>query len=259
MGCMHAEPQHPQGATFTSQQGALLYGVEYETTSGAIDTSPDGKSIGNQDAACAVCVHKFASTVYTQWGRTQCSNNHHTEYTGVIMTTYYTYYKSDALCVNRLFDHLKDGVNNKGDNNQGRLVTTEMIDGAADEGAYPQYRELACAVCSPIRRRFKCSTLVSAETNFVDSKTCGSDADPGTECEFSCAEGFESKGSGKYTCDGDDGIFKGGNLVCSTKQKCSEHKCSFGVLREDAASVIGATDNTCCQIASHAIFTRWGS
>merc|ERR1712178_375664 len=47
--CMHPSPQWPSGYSNGSQQGNLLYGVEYENT---------GSSAGNRnhdrDAACAV-------------------------------------------------------------------------------------------------------------------------------------------------------------------------------------------------------------
>jgi hypothetical protein len=65
--CMHGTPQYPSGHSNGNQDGNLLYGMEYQNT-GAIDANHD------KDAACVVCEHSSAATVYTQWGRTSCSN-----------------------------------------------------------------------------------------------------------------------------------------------------------------------------------------
>ena len=77
---MHPNPQWPKGYSNGSQQGNLLYGVEYEN---------QGSSVGNRnhdkDAACVVCQDPSVSNVYVQWGRTSCSNGHKTEYNGVLL------------------------------------------------------------------------------------------------------------------------------------------------------------------------------
>merc|ERR1711998_123351 len=86
--CMHPKPEWPSGYRNGSQQGNLLYGTEYENT-GAVDLNHD------RDAACSVCQHKMSPTIYIQWGRTSCSHNHTTEYSGVIMSSSYTQKKQE--------------------------------------------------------------------------------------------------------------------------------------------------------------------
>jgi hypothetical protein len=80
---MHPKPQFPPGMSNGDQNGALLYGTEYQNT-GAVDKNHD------KDAGCSVCQHNTRSTVYTQWGRRTCSNGHKLEYWGLVMANHYT-------------------------------------------------------------------------------------------------------------------------------------------------------------------------
>ena len=138
--CMHPTPQYPVGASSGNQNGALLYGVEYENT-GAVDKNHD------RDAACVVCEHADAAQVYVQWGRKTCSNDHKTEYYGVIMSSHYSQRKNEFICVD--WERAPHAENNNGNQNGGLLYTTEMEGkGSADEIAYFHDRELSCAVCS---------------------------------------------------------------------------------------------------------------
>merc|ERR1711968_20017 len=77
---MHENPQQPKEYSTGNQQGNLLYGTEYENT-GARSLDKNA----NKDAACSVCRVSSSTTVYTQWGRTSCSNGHVTEYSGLVM------------------------------------------------------------------------------------------------------------------------------------------------------------------------------
>merc|ERR1712048_415513 len=137
--CMHPQPEWPEGMSTASQNGALLYGVEYENT-GAVDKNHD------KDAACAVCEHETASTVYVQWGRKSCSNGHETVYWGVTMADHYTHTKSEYICVDweRAF-HKRSSSSSQ---NGGLLYTTEVEKGSAD-GVYGHDTEVSCAVCAP--------------------------------------------------------------------------------------------------------------
>jgi len=137
--CMHSSPQHPEGLDYRINNGNYLYGMEYQNT-GAIDRNHDG------DAACAVCEHNSASNVHNQWGRVTCSNNFRTEYSGLIMSNFYSQYKGESVCVDlaRAIHRRSESANHDG----GLLYTTEMEPGASDETLYPPNIELACAVCS---------------------------------------------------------------------------------------------------------------
>ena len=139
--CMHPEPQHPTAYNDGQQEESnTLHVTQY--------FSPSGISIG--DAACAVCMDNNVTAVYVQWGRTQCSDGHTTQYSGTIMASLYTAYKSENLCV--------DSQTARSDNNEtlkisaSGLFRTIMEGGASDEQQYKWRRELSCAVCSPVDR-----------------------------------------------------------------------------------------------------------
>jgi len=140
--CMHPQGEKVAGASGGNQNGALLYGVEYENT-GAVDKNHD------KDAACVVCQHKSPERVpYVQWGRKTCSNGHKTEYYGVIMSDHHNHKKSEFICVD--WERAFHKTNNNGNQNGGLLYTTEMEaqGGSADDLAYGQDRELSCVLCS---------------------------------------------------------------------------------------------------------------
>merc|ERR1712127_539247 len=139
--CMHPEPQSPPGMSGGDQNGALLYGVEYQNT-GAVDKNND------KDAACAVCQRMKTAGVYVQWGRKTCSNGHKTEYWGVVMADRYTHKKSEYICVD--WERAAHATSNKASKQGGLLYTTEMQTsgaGSGDEVNYFHDRELSCAVC----------------------------------------------------------------------------------------------------------------
>merc|ERR1711959_635712 len=125
--CMHPAPQYPKGYSDADNNGNLLYGTEYQNT-GALDKNHDG------DAACAVCQHKTSTVVYTQWGRTSCSNGHNLEYTGYLMSTHYGQNKAENICVDK--ERAVHATSHGGDQNGSLLYTSEMEGGAADEGEY---------------------------------------------------------------------------------------------------------------------------
>ena len=136
--CMHPEPQWPDGMSTGDQNGALIYGTEYENT-GAVDKN------NNKDAACVVCEHRGVGIPYVQWGRRTCTNEHNTEYTGLIMADHYTHKKSEYICVD--IERAFHKTNDNGNQNGALLYTTEMEAGSAD-GAYGKDMELSCAVCA---------------------------------------------------------------------------------------------------------------
>ena len=123
----------------------LLPGVDADT--GAIDRNHGGY------AACAVCQPiDGAVEVYVQWGRTNCSSGHSTEYSGLVMSQWYSSAQKtqENACVDREREMRPNSVAGHlgGDSLGARLYTTEMRGGSSDEALYPQYREVACAVCS---------------------------------------------------------------------------------------------------------------
>ena len=140
--CMHPQPQWPAGMSGGNQDGALLYGVEYQNT-GAVDKNND------HDAGCVVCEHETAASVYVQWGRKSCTNGHNTLYWGLIMADHYTHQKSLYICVD--WERAAHATSSTGNQNGGLLYTTEMQTNGHSSGDEKQYghdRELSCAVCS---------------------------------------------------------------------------------------------------------------
>merc|ERR1712048_460761 len=141
---MHPQPQFPSGYSNGNQDGALLYGVEYQNT-GAVDKNH------NKDAGCAVCEHQTAASVYVQWGRKSCTNGHNTLYWGLIMADRYTHKKSMYICVD--WERAYHATSSDADHNGGLLYTTEMQTNghsSGDEHQYGHDRELSCAVCNPV-------------------------------------------------------------------------------------------------------------
>ncbi|CAK0844604.1 unnamed protein product [Prorocentrum cordatum] len=144
-------PQLPFGWDAANNDGALLYGVEYENT-GAIDLNHD------HDAACAVCQWQRGGSIYVEWGNGESRHNpstpktcgnpaHEMIYTGLIMSERYTHWKGESICVD--LERAYHGESSVSDDNHngGLLYTTEMELGSADEYAYPHNRELGCTVC----------------------------------------------------------------------------------------------------------------
>merc|ERR1712025_1159091 len=50
-------------------------------------------------AACAVCEHESAASVYVQWGRKTCSNDQQTVYSGLMMSVSSLGKKAELICV----------------------------------------------------------------------------------------------------------------------------------------------------------------
>jgi len=151
MLCMHPSPQMPSGYDAANNDGALLYGVEYENT-GAIDRHHD------YDAACAVCQWGAGGSVYVEWGNAESRDNpstpktcgnpaHEMIYTGLIMSEKYDHRKGEFICVDLERDYVGEADQSDDNHNGGLLYTTEMEQGAADEHSYPHDREVGCTVC----------------------------------------------------------------------------------------------------------------
>ena len=140
--CMHPDPQYPDGYSDKNGNGARLYGVEY-VSNGILDKS------NHEDAACVLCEHNTAKSVYVQWGRSKCSHGHITQYSGMIMATRSTHHKSENICVDLELAAHSTSIAYKGDS--GRLYTTEFASDrkGSQYQMYVKNRELSCAVCSP--------------------------------------------------------------------------------------------------------------
>jgi hypothetical protein len=252
--CIHDRPEWPRGFSNANQDtGARVYGAEYEPT-GVLDKNK------NWDAGCAVCQLKHSVSAYVQWGRRTCTEDHKTEYTGLVMSSHHTHWASGTICVDLANEgHKNFDSKNVKDRGQALLYTTEMQKGAADESLYKHQVEVSCAVCSPINRLFPCPSLAdNKKTMIADKNECGEGKHNGM-CTFACEPGHAATGEDEYVCDGHTGKWTKGSLSCKANIKCSAYTCKAGYLKADAANIDGADDTTCCDTIRTVVFTRWGS
>ena len=142
--CMHRDPQYPVGYSDGSQtKSNYLYGVKYSNADGVLEKNAHG------DAACVVCQHHVAGSVYVQWGRVECSNGHITQYSGLVMSSRTMYYKAESICVD--LERALHSTSVKNTNAGTRLCTTEFVSNkqVSNDQGYTDNREVACAVCAP--------------------------------------------------------------------------------------------------------------
>ena len=135
--CLHPNPTYPPGTSSGNQNGALIYGTEYQNT-GAIDKNHD------KDAVCAVCA--VVGVTFEQWGRDICPQGHRTEYKGVIMSNHYTQQPGEFVCVDLERAFMVSG--HEGDHNGNLWYTTEYEQGSLPNSVYKHDSEASCAVCS---------------------------------------------------------------------------------------------------------------
>jgi len=168
MLCMHPSPQMPSGYDAANNDGALLYGVEYENT-GAIDRHHD------YDAACAVCQWGAGGSVYVEWGNAESRDNpstpktcgnpaHEMIYTGLIMSEKYDHQKGEFICVDLERAYVGEADQSDDNHNGGLLYTTEVEHGSADEYAYPHDREVGCTVCGVPAKSVSSEGVVTVTT-----------------------------------------------------------------------------------------------
>ena len=141
--CMHAHPQYPAGYSDSRQILATpLAGVKY------MNSDVLGKNIKGE-AACVVCQHNTAKSVYVQWGRVKCSNGHTTQYSGLVMASRMADFKTETICVD--LDRALHSTSQTKSGWSANLHTTEFHSKpkAINEKVYTNFREVACAVCAP--------------------------------------------------------------------------------------------------------------
>ena len=206
--CMHPEPQFPANYSDNDQKSNELYGVEYMDT-GALDNRH------SQDAACVVCQHKTAKSVYVQWGRVSCSNGHVTQYSGLIMASGAKFYKMESICVD--LERAVHSTSNSALTSSAKLFTTEFVSSekATDDQVYTDYREVACAVCSPLE--------------FPSAPTCQNARGWTDLYGDDCSTPFYSTG-----CIPEDTVPHANKLGVSAKDACCA--CGGGERRENVPS-----------------------
>lgn len=130
------------GFSDANQNGALLYGTEYQTQGyGVIGLAP----LNDLDADCALCRQPAADAMFMYPGNATCPSGWTTEYQGYLMASHYTENGREMVCVD------KDAVGRPGsaanlDGNQ--WYPTEVECGSLPCLPYVQDREVACSVCT---------------------------------------------------------------------------------------------------------------
>jgi hypothetical protein len=157
--CLHPNPDLSFQHT-GNQNGALLYGTEYENT-GSVDQNHD------QDAVCAVCGVQRGTT-YTQWGRNVCPRGQRMEYKGYVMSTHYTQKKSTFVCVDEARMYTVNNGYHGGNHNGNLWYTTEYETGSLPGGVFTHDAEATCAQCTITSSEVLCpGTEVGGKCFFV--------------------------------------------------------------------------------------------
>jgi hypothetical protein len=138
-------PNNPQHRDFhdSDHNGALVYGIEFETSSYGLSHLSGHQ---NRDAVCAVCWVPDRSHTLMIPGRYDCLQGWTEAYDGQLMASHYTQTKSEFVCVARNPTLAGSASNNNG----GLWYPTEVECGSLNCGAtgYRQNRELSCVVCT---------------------------------------------------------------------------------------------------------------
>ncbi len=140
--CMSKNPTW-DAYTVANENGALIYGVEYEMSGYGLAATLG--SLHDNNAPCAVCMVNGDSTTLMVPGTQVCPDEWNFRYSGYLMATHYTQSKSEFICVDREPTALPGG----GANQQGSLLyPTEAECGSLPCAPYVQDRELTCSVCT---------------------------------------------------------------------------------------------------------------
>ena len=132
----------PTWASFNdaNQNGALLYGAEFETSGFGI---PALTGIHNYDVRCAVCEVARGAALMVP-GTQTCPSGWTQEYAGYLMAQHYTHSRSAFLCVDENPD-----VTGSAASTEGLLFyPVEAECGALPCPPYVQDREVTCVVCT---------------------------------------------------------------------------------------------------------------
>lgn len=141
--CLSNQPTYNQPFDDSNQDGALIYGAEYET---AVQGIAATSGLQEDNAPCAVCLRENAGAVIMQPGRELCPTDFSLEYDGYLMAAHYTQYPNQFICV----DGAPEGTGATANENPALLyhVEGECAGLPCAAGEYVQNRELTCSVCT---------------------------------------------------------------------------------------------------------------
>lgn len=124
-----------------NQNGALIYGVEFETSAYGVSALAP---LQNYDARCAVCLRENVRVSLMIPGANVCPAGWNLEYAGYLMATHYTQGASEFVCVDAAPEQTGSSASSDGH----MWYPTETECGSLPCGPYVQDRELSCAVCT---------------------------------------------------------------------------------------------------------------
>ena len=141
------------------QHGGKLYSVSYQPSSMLVSFAP----VSGKAAPCVLCFASEKSVAVFVPGTPKCPSEWKVEYSGYVFAAYYTHHKSDWICVDR------DPEAFSGRSGSSYWYPAEIRCGSLrcenGPGKYIAYREVACAVCTPMSyRRTKTYTRWGAAT-----------------------------------------------------------------------------------------------
>jgi hypothetical protein len=141
--CLTEDPKFAIGAVNDgNQDGALLYGTEYGTSSFGIASL---KPLNNKDIPCAVCLKQVSLTLMIP-GTNQCPADWHEEYEGYLMGPRYSHARGEAVCVD--IDAEESPLSSDASSTGNWWYPTEAECGSLPCPPYVNNRELSCVVCS---------------------------------------------------------------------------------------------------------------
>ncbi|XP_035687427.1 short-chain collagen C4-like [Branchiostoma floridae] len=139
-------PKNPQWRAFTAGNqgyGAYMYGAEYQLSTA---NSPfQGASLLDHDVPCAVCHVASRGSKLMIPARLSCPSGWTREYKGYLMTTGYTQYRSEFVCMDGEPETRPGG---HGNHNGALFYLVEASCGSLPCPNYVQGRELTCVVCT---------------------------------------------------------------------------------------------------------------
>ena len=138
--CLPDDPDHLQYESGTQETG-YIYGVEYRTR-----TFQPLQNVDYHNVPCAVCYVTTRATLLMIPAKVNCPTNWTTEYTGYLMSTHHSFYRSTYECVDKDPEFVS-GLN-VADSNSAFISHVEPICSGLSCPPYDAEKELTCVVCS---------------------------------------------------------------------------------------------------------------
>ena len=139
--CLPNDPELPSNAEAGNQNGAFIYGVEYER----LHSTRFFASVNDQDAPCAVCEVQGRSQVLMVPAKQTCPDGWTKEYDGLLASQHHLQTGSDFICISSGMESVPGGAANL---NGGLVHVVEAQCGSLHCPPYVAGYELSCVVCT---------------------------------------------------------------------------------------------------------------